>query len=180
MPDDGGFKISDIENIFPGARTADPSRVAAQIVSGVSFLGAGIIYRDRKHITRGLTTAAGVWAVAGVGMAVGSGLYFIGLATAAFILLLQFVTHRISLGSDRYLRLNVDLVLENDQTALTDLKTYMDSAQIDVLESNVTREGGKLLCSMEVRISKRGGVAALHEYMLGNPKFLSITTNEEA
>lgn len=53
---------------------ADASRVAAQIVSGIGFLGAGIIIY-RKHEIHGLTTAAGVWATSGVGMAAGAGLY---------------------------------------------------------------------------------------------------------
>ena len=54
----------------------DASRVAAQIVSGIGFLGAGIIIY-RKHEIHGLTTAAGVWATAGVGMAAGAGLYVV-------------------------------------------------------------------------------------------------------
>ena len=53
---------------FAGTKGADPSRIAAQIVSGVSFLGVGIIYRDVRYATKGLTTAAGIWAVAAIGM----------------------------------------------------------------------------------------------------------------
>lgn len=54
----------------------DPSRIAAQVVSGVGFLGAGaIMFLRREHAVRGLTTAAGLWAVAAIGLAVGSGMY---------------------------------------------------------------------------------------------------------
>jgi len=55
--------------------TLDPSRVAAQVVSGIGFLGAGTILFLRPQIVRGLTTAAGLWSVAAVGLAVGGGLY---------------------------------------------------------------------------------------------------------
>ena len=57
----------------------DASRVAAQIVSGVGFLGAGIIF-VRNNTVSGLTTAAGIWTTAGVGMAIGAGIYFIGIS----------------------------------------------------------------------------------------------------
>ncbi|HBN54612.1 MAG TPA: hypothetical protein DD456_11490, partial [Stenotrophomonas sp.] len=54
----------------------DPSRIAAQVVSGVGFLGAGtILFLQREQVIRGLTTAAGLWAVASVGLAAGAGLY---------------------------------------------------------------------------------------------------------
>lgn len=66
----------------------DPSRIAAQVVSGIGFLGAGVII-FRKNTVRGLTTAASVWAVSGVGLAVGGGLYLAGAAGAAFMLLIQ-------------------------------------------------------------------------------------------
>ena len=59
--------------------TLDPSRVAAQVVSGIGFIGAGTII-FQKQIVRGLTTAAGLWATAGIGLAVGAGMYVIGIA----------------------------------------------------------------------------------------------------
>ena len=58
----------------------DPSRVAAQVVSGIGFLGAGSILLQ-GNVVRGLTTAASLWAVAGIELAIGSGLYFAGIAS---------------------------------------------------------------------------------------------------
>lgn len=67
----------------------DPARVAAGIVTGIGFLGAGMIFRD-KNTVRGLTTAASIWAVAGVGLALGTGAYFIAVAaTIAMLLTLE-------------------------------------------------------------------------------------------
>ncbi len=63
----------------------DPSRVAAQIVSGIGFIGAGSIIVNR-HAVHGLTTAAGVWVAAGIGMAVASGLYALAVATTVLAL----------------------------------------------------------------------------------------------
>ena len=65
----------------------DPSRVAAQVVSGIGFLGAGTILL-RGEIVKGLTTAASLWAVAAIGLAIGSGLYLAGLATTVIVLVI--------------------------------------------------------------------------------------------
>ncbi len=64
----------------------DPSRVAAQVVSGIGFIGAGTIMMQ-KQIVHGLTTAAGLWAVAGIGLAVGGGLYVLGVAATVLTLI---------------------------------------------------------------------------------------------
>ena len=64
----------------------DPGRVAAQIVSGIGFIGAGAIMVNRKAV-HGLTTAARIWVAAGIGMAVASGMYAIGIATTLISLI---------------------------------------------------------------------------------------------
>ena len=74
------------EIIKENSVTLDPSRVAAQVVSGIGFIGAGTII-FQKQIVRGLTTAAGIWATAGIGLAVGAGMYVIGIAAMVLTLI---------------------------------------------------------------------------------------------
>lgn len=89
------YSFADLE---PAPR--DPTRMAAQVVSGIGFLGAGVII-FRKNAVRGLTTAASIWAVSGLGLAAGGGLYAVaGLATA-FILVIQVGLRPWSAGSSR-------------------------------------------------------------------------------
>ena len=64
----------------------DPSRVAAQVVSGIGFIGAGTII-FQKQIVRGLTTAAGIWATSGIGLAVGAGMYWLGISATILTLI---------------------------------------------------------------------------------------------
>lgn len=64
----------------------DPSRIAAQVVSGIGFIGAGTIIIQRRFIS-GLTTAAGLWATAGIGMACGAGMYWLALAATILALI---------------------------------------------------------------------------------------------
>lgn len=81
--------FSDITgNTFDG----DATRIASQVVTGIGFLGAGIIMY-RRDVMHGLTTAAGVWATAAIGMAIGSGFIVTGVCATAMILLLQFIFH---------------------------------------------------------------------------------------
>lgn len=64
----------------------DPSRIAAQVISGIGFLGAGtIIFLERENVVRGLTTAAGLWAVAAIGLAAGSGMYLAAIVATAIV-----------------------------------------------------------------------------------------------
>jgi putative Mg2+ transporter-C (MgtC) family protein len=68
----------------------DPSRIAAQVVTGIGFLGGGLIFREGNYVT-GLTTAATLWATAAVGLAISFGFYLIGSLTATFIFLLLYL-----------------------------------------------------------------------------------------
>lgn len=80
-------------SLFQGADIRlDPSRMAQGIVTGVGFLGSGMIYIQRGT-TKGLTTAAGVWATSGIGMALGAGMYTIGIASTLLVLSTQFIFH---------------------------------------------------------------------------------------
>ena len=84
-----GSALFTIISIF-GFETADQSRVAAQIVTGVGFLGAGTILRSGVTVS-GLTTAATIWAVAAIGMAVGSGMYIASATGTVLILIILFL-----------------------------------------------------------------------------------------
>src|SRR6201999_718256 len=82
------FGFADV--IGPGV-VLDPSRVAAQVVSGIGFLGAGTILFLRQEVIRGLTTAASLWTVAAVGLAVGNGLYTAAIGATVLIVIILAV-----------------------------------------------------------------------------------------
>ena len=93
------YGFSDTAANIAGMRGADGARIAAQVVSGIGFLGAGMIFVHKNTIT-GLTTAAGVWATAGVGLAIGAGMYVVGICAAIIIVLTQIILH----GNFRWLK----------------------------------------------------------------------------
>ena len=88
-----GSALFTIVSLHGFGMLSDPSRVAAGVVVGIGFLGAGTILRGGKGII-GLTTAATIWAVAAIGLAVGSGLYLPAIATAVIILIALLSTRK--------------------------------------------------------------------------------------
>jgi putative Mg2+ transporter-C (MgtC) family protein len=74
---------------------ADPGRVAAGIVAGIGFIGAGAIIRREGGIVEGLTTAATIWAVAAIGLAAGAGLYIVSVVTTAVVSIVLLLPHPI-------------------------------------------------------------------------------------
>lgn len=100
---------------YLGLKNGDPGRIAAQVITGIGFLGAGAIIQMKGSV-RGLTTAAGIWMVATIGMAVGVGMYWVSVAATALILFilvqLERIEHRISLGSEsRIIKLRIDGII---------------------------------------------------------------------
>ncbi len=77
-----------------GTQGADPARIAAHVVAGIGFIGAGVILQSRGSV-RGLTTAATIWAVAGIGLAIGCGFYAAALISACIILVVLLIIGRI-------------------------------------------------------------------------------------
>lgn len=136
------YAFSDVitESILLGADIRlDPSRVASTIVSGVGFLGAGTIFVNKNKVS-GLTTAAGIWATSGVGMAIGSGMYFVGIAATIIIVVSQIFLHMNFkfLQQDRTMKLVVYNVTEdNYQTKMRDL---LQNHHIELHETKIHRE----------------------------------------
>lgn len=90
-----GAALFTVVSIY-GFDADDTARVAAGVVTGIGFLGAGAIIRSGEGILAGLTTAATIWAVAGIGLAAGAGLYAASAVATAIILAVLLIPHSIS------------------------------------------------------------------------------------
>lgn len=149
------YGFADLTSGVDGMRGADGARIAAQVVSGVGFLGAGIIYIQRGAI-KGLTTAAGVWATSGIGMAIGAGMYTVGFATTVVLLLAQIALHSNSIYTSFYKNklLKVYNVDEVDfQSRITSTLSEMDITILDV--SVKENEIGTLDYSFNIELPKK-------------------------
>src|SRR5919199_1927729 len=108
----------------------DPSRVAAQVVSGIGFLGAGTIIL-RREIVRGLTTAASIWAVAAIGLAVGGGMYLAALVATGLVLVILAVLRPIEwrVFGQRRARQG-SLMVDAQEISLSDIKAEIEAANL--------------------------------------------------
>lgn len=116
----------------------DAARVAAQVVSGIGFLGAGIIF-IRNNSVSGLTTAAGIWTTAGVGLAMGSGLFLIGIVVTFFVILVQVVLHRISFLSNENVVGDLKLSLAAGDGAVERIKRLIEEEKLELLTFKVNK-----------------------------------------
>ena len=150
---------------------ADSARVAAQIVSGVGFLGAGMIVY-KQHEVHGLTTAAGVWATAGVGMACGGRMYVVAIGATAIILLFQFVFHlRLRLfRTKRTYSVNIQFVQTSRENLI--IKEIFGTDRFNHLV--IKREEGELIYTATLNTSKEFSSTFLQQIMSENSFIKSL------
>lgn len=127
----------------------DPSRVAAGIVTGIGFLGGGMI-SIRKQVVSGLTTAAGVWATMGVGMAIGAGMYVLGIVSTLMIIVSQLILHSKTYWKKNIIAEPITVQMENSAEAIAYLHEKIKEAGTPVLGMKADKIDGNLL---EVEIS---------------------------
>lgn len=133
----------------------DPSRIASQVVTGIGFIGAGTII-FQKQMVRGLTTAAGLWVTAAIGLACGIGMYMIAVVSTALVL--------ISLGLlNIYMpyfaqRERTITFLVDDYHVLTEVMENLRHEKITILNYEMHKDAdendGKMLVSVEIRVKK--------------------------
>jgi len=132
------FTLMSIE--LTDGRTGDTSRVAAQIVTGIGFLGAGAIIKYGTSV-RGLTTAASLWATAAVGMAVGAGWWLVAIVTTAIVVFslwpLNRVMRRIRSIGEHQMRVRIATA---SLDSLGDLRRAVDGRRIEVSAINSQRQ----------------------------------------
>ncbi|MFH1778241.1 MAG: MgtC/SapB family protein [Candidatus Omnitrophota bacterium] len=129
----------------------DPTRIAAQVVSGIGFLGAGTIIRFRASV-KGLTTAASLWAAAGIGLAVGCGFYQAAL-TATVLVLIALLFTRVEhymLKRDYFCVLHVHA--EGKIYILSEIRKILRKNQAEIVDFEVNREHGDKEVDIEIEI----------------------------
>ena len=123
---------------FMDVEKADAARVAAQVVSGIGFLGAGVIF-VRNNLVNGLTTAAGLWATAGVGLALGAGMYVVGISSALLVLLIQFVMHRVAYFADVASGGLIRMTLVKREGIVQSMEDYLQREKLSVISVKINK-----------------------------------------
>lgn len=145
----------------------DAARIAAQIVSGIGFLGAGIIVY-RKNQIRGLTTAAGVWATAGVGMAAGARVYLVAVGCTLILIFIQCLLH-LDLKLFRNKRSYHFLIDFTDAGTLEEVKSLFSTEHFKSLIMKQTENGvvyqASIFTDKEISSKKLNTIIHEHSYI---------------
>ncbi len=121
----------------------DPSRIPAQLLSGIGFIGAGTILRDGFNV-KGLTTAAGLLAVTCIGLSIGAGFYLGGIVTTLIVYIILSYSYKISDKLDHFDILELDIkISKNVKEALIQIEEYLSNYQVDIKQIKRPRKEEK-------------------------------------
>ncbi len=162
------YAFMDVEGVL-GLKEADPARICAQVVSGISFLGAGIIFKQGKNTVRGLTTAAGMWATSAVGLSVGAGLYWVGLILTLALLILQFTLHKFQYGTDALTEQQLQIIMKNDKDLRRLFQDLLESHQCLIDETEINRDKDMIRITVNIRSSYPLTFEQAMRFMHDNP-----------
>ncbi len=146
---------------YEGLR-ADASRIASNVVTGVGFLGAGVIFVKDISI-KGLTTAAGIWSTAGVGLAIGAGMYPLGIAASLIMVVSQLFLHRYFSKLENTANEFVVYVTDT-KDSVKNLKAKLTEKNIHIEKCNITRNQDSTL-RLDITV-KKSRTISMDEIML--------------
>jgi len=140
----------------------DPSRIASQVVTGIGFIGAGTIILQ-KQVVRGLTTAAGLWVTAAIGLACGNGMYVIAVVTTAIVLIsLGLINVYLPYISQKERRITF---LAEDYAVMAEILNQLRQEKITVLNYEMHKSAeendGKMLVTLEIRMKRYDNVKGI-------------------
>lgn len=155
----------------------DPAHLAAWIVSGISFLGAGIIYKSEATGIAGLSTATGLWATATLGISCGMGQYFLSVAVAVLIIGIHLVLNILHMESFGYTVQNVRIEVDDAETAYRILKLRKKRYRARVLSYEYTRNEDRNTVTVGVRFRMLGNIPLedIIEFIDRNPDVRSVS-----
>lgn len=158
-----------------GGKGVDPSRIASQVVSGISFLGAGVIFKHGKATIKGLTTAAGMWATAAVGMAIGAGLYAVGCFVTALMVMIQVILHRHPIGRDAHSIREITIVMRDEPQLRAAFEKMVADHHGTIEASDLRRSEGVLEFFVSIRSEKPIEYEEAMAFMDANEGILRIS-----
>ncbi|MBR4858401.1 MAG: MgtC/SapB family protein [Clostridia bacterium] len=135
---------------YEGLR-ADASRIASNVITGVGFLGAGVIFVKDVSI-KGLTTAAGIWATASVGLAIGAGMYTVGIGATFVMILFQLFFHKFFRSFENTVN-EFTVVIRDDNAAIKSFRDTLETNKILIEKCKMTRNSDSTV-TLDITIKK--------------------------
>ncbi len=153
----------------------DASRIASNIITGVSFIGAGMIF-VRGGSVRGLTTAAGIWTTAAIGMALGAGMYTVGVFTMIIVLLAQLILHRFVPASESAESKEMQFKIAEDENPLTIVADFFESQGLVIGQIKLYKQEDKTAkIIVQLKIPKKFSLNSIFTKIETNEKILEFS-----
>lgn len=173
------YSFADLTNAagqnFSGVRGADSARIAAQVVSGISFLGAGVIFKHGSAV-RGLTSAAGLWATAGIGLAIGAGMYPIGIFVAVLLVVMQVLMHRFAIGADLLASSHLSFTVRTEGDLQETLENYINDHKMQITDTRIVyHDDGFTSYDFVLRLPRDISVTELARFLRSHGEVRSIS-----
>ena len=161
-------------NAFP---ESDPARIAAQIVPGIGFIGAGMIFYHKETV-HGLTTAAGMWATAAIGMATGCGWYLISILATILIILIQCIMHMNFkvFHAHHFVKVNV-VYTENGKDTGEKIREIFGVKRFTKI--NAKKDGKDIVYSVVISTDKIVSASDIHKIIIENDNIISIARQDD-
>lgn len=158
-------------------KEVDAARVAAQIVSGIGFIGAGMIFYH-KEVVHGLTTAAGIWATAAMGMSVGAGWYIVSVFATALIILIQCIMHLNFkvFHSRKFVKINI-IFKDEDGAVAEKILQLFEIERFNKISAK--KEGGEIIYSVIVTTTHIISADEIRKMMNSSPSIISIARQDD-
>ena len=133
---------------------ADPTRIPAQLLSGIGFLGAGTILRDGFNV-KGLTTAAGLLAVTCIGLIVGAGFYIPAIIATFVVYCVLSYSHVLSERLEHYYFIDLKITASSPKEILDDIRKIFDKEKLEIIKMKIVSEDGDEIIKAEVKYKEK-------------------------
>ena len=154
----------------------DAARVASNIITGVGFLGAGVIFVKSGSV-RGLTTAAGIWTTAAIGMAIGAGFYLLGIGVSILLVVLQLLLYRLVPALESIEVAELIIKVKRTPDILEKIKEELDKNNIFISTMKVKKHETELDLRFSVKVQKDHSLQGLFELLSAYDEIIEISTN---
>ncbi len=142
-------------------------RVAANIITGIGFIGAGVVFKDGFNVT-GLTTAASIWVTAALGMAIGTGDYQLASQGAVLAIIVLFLFAYIQNTIDRlHQRRNFKIVFNKDKINVTEIEKQLELLDLKYINTNETKSNDEIRFSVDIIGSKKK-IETFNKYLMNS------------
>ena len=154
----------------------DAARVASNIITGVGFLGAGVIFVKSGSV-RGLTTAAGIWTTAAIGMAIGAGFYLLGIGVTILLVVIQLLLYRLVPALESIEVAELLIKAKRTPDILERIKAELDKNNIFISTMKIKKHETELDIRFSVKVQKDHSLQGLFELLSAYDEIIEISTN---